>query len=172
MLGSLRPLLFPSRPEDPPQRAGFGDGVELVVPGGGAAVERVGGRLYLALSLRNVGTGIAVLHGGRIYPGRRTARVDPAALDEFRLLTRDLYIPPGDLGFWQTAFRDPAEPALAEALPALREGVLTVDLLYGDYEGGQRVVSRFGVLREGDGGWRLTGVRHWQLDRADPRVAR
>ena len=57
LLGSLRPLLFPSRPDDPPQRAGFGDGVALVVPGGGAAAEVVDGRLYLALSVRNVGTG-------------------------------------------------------------------------------------------------------------------
>jgi hypothetical protein len=44
------------------------------------------------------------------------------------------------------------------------------DVLYGDYEGGQRMVSRYGVLRDDDGEWRLSTVRHLQIDRDDPRL--
>lgn len=46
---------------------------------------------------------------------------------------------------------------------------VTVDLLYGDHEGGQRTVSRF-VLIQRDDGSRLAAVsRHWNLDRPEPR---
>jgi hypothetical protein len=48
-------------------------------------------------------------------------------------------------------------------LDAVRDG-----LLYGDYEGGQRVISRFGVI-PGKSGWTISIVRHWQLDRQNPR---
>ena len=46
---------------------------------------------------------------------------------------------------------------------------LTVDLLYGDFEGGQRVISRFALMPRSDDGWHATNARHWNLDRADPR---
>ena len=68
MLAQLRPLLLPSSADDPPQRIGFVDNVEVTAPGGGAGVAAVDGRVYVGLSLRNVGTGIGVLHGSRFYP--------------------------------------------------------------------------------------------------------
>jgi hypothetical protein len=168
MLASLRPLLLPSGVDDPAQRIGFVDGVGVTAPGGGAGVEVVDGRVYLGLSLRNVGTGIAVLHGARFYPERRPGD-RPAPLDEFRLLTRDLYIPPGKVGFWQGAFRDDADADREVALHAIEGGEFGVDVLYGDYEGGQRVITRFGCMREADGTWSLAAGRHWQIDRENPR---
>jgi hypothetical protein len=42
-------------------------------------------------------------------------------------------------------------------------------LLYGDGEGGQRVISRFVVIPAGDDDWLVTVSRHWNLDRDDPR---
>jgi hypothetical protein len=168
LLTQLRPLLIQSSPGDPPLRAGFVDGVGLTVPGEGAALEVVDGRIYLAVSLRNVGPGIAVLHGGRVSPSRRTASVDHFPVDEFRRLQRDIYIPPGKIGFWQIAFRDPS-PERDEIAQGIEEGTIGVEILYGDYEGGQRVISRFGVIREDSGAWSLTAVRHWQVDRTDPR---
>lgn len=45
----------------------------------------------------------------------------------------------------------------------------TIDLLYGDQEGGQRTVSRFTVLPAGDGAWYSQVAKHWNLDRPDPR---
>ena len=38
-------------------------------------------------------------------------------LDEFRRLARDLYIPSGDVGFWQGAFREPGIPPDTEEQP-------------------------------------------------------
>jgi hypothetical protein len=79
-------------------------------------------------------------------------------------------VPPGDVGFWQGAFRDPAEPGYDEICEAVQtHHQLTVELLYGDHEGGQRMVSRF-ALTSGDGTTWLASVgRHWNLDRPDPR---
>jgi hypothetical protein len=48
---------------------------------------------------------------------------------------------------------------------------LTVDVLYGDHEGGQRTITRFGLSprQGGDQAWIVSAVRHWNLDRGDPR---
>jgi hypothetical protein len=129
MLARLRPLLLPSGPDDPPQRIGFIDGVGVTAPGGGAGLEVVDGRVYLALSLRNVGTGIAVLHGARFHPERRPGGDRYAPLEEFRRLTRDLYIAPGKLGFWQGAFRDAEDPDREAALGAIERGNFAIDVL-------------------------------------------
>lgn len=168
LLTQLRPLLIQSSPDDPPLRAGFVDGIGVTAPGESAGVEVVDGRIYLVLSLRNVGPGIAVLHGGYVTPDRLSAAADHTPLDRFRRLTRDIYIPPGKIGFWQVAFRDPS-PERDKIAEAVALGSFGVEILYGDYEGGQRVISRFGVLREGDDRWSLSAVRHWQVDRSDPR---
>jgi hypothetical protein len=171
LLVGLRPVLAPSRFDDPVQKIGFVDGKWLLAPGGGGAAEAADDAVYLAMAIRNVGAGMAVLHGWRFYPERLAGgSVDPAPVAEFRRLTRDLYIPAGDVGFWQGAFRDPAEQAFAPAREAvLRRQACTVDLLYGDHEGGQRAITRFGLLPHGDDRWLAVVSRHWNLDRPDPR---
>ena len=57
---------------------------------------------------------------------------------------------------------------MAEAIKARRP--VTVDVLYGDYEGGQRLISRF-LMQPGanSGRWILSVSHHWNLDRPDPR---
>ena len=65
LLAGLRPLLAPSRRDDPPQKVGFSDDKWFLVPGGGAIAEATDGVVYLAIAVRNVGSGIAVLHGWR-----------------------------------------------------------------------------------------------------------
>lgn len=167
LLVGLRPLLVSSSPDDATQRVGFGDSVGVDAPGGGAGVVVVEGRVYIAISLRNVGPGIGVLYGGFVRSGRPQASDGPAPMEAFRMLTRDLYIPPGKIGFWQIAFREEDEQR-EEILGGLESGRLGVDLLYGDYEGGQRVITRFGLLHENDM-WTLVTARHWQLDRPNPR---
>jgi hypothetical protein len=172
LLASLRPLLLPSRPDDPPQKVGFADDFWVHVPGGGGAVEAGERALYFAISLRNVGTGIAVLHGWRLYPQARYSTVNPehAPLEEYQRLTRDLYIAAGDVGFWQGAFRDPETEEFAEVRRAVegRERI-TVELLYGDHEGGQRTITRFVLTPREAGGWLVSAGRHWNIDRPDPR---
>jgi hypothetical protein len=43
-----------------------------------------------------------------------------------------------------------------------------VDRLYGDYRGGQRVLSRLSFLSRGEAGWLAAVSRHWNVDRRDP----
>src|SRR5712692_644355 len=169
LLVGLRPLLLPSKLDDPPQKVSFADGKWLRAPGGQGAAEVSNEAVYLAMALRNVGNGIAVLHGWHFYPERRPDYARPGP-EDFTRLTRDLYVPVGDVGFWQGAFRDPAAPEFAEAATAVtaRQGTM-VDLLYGDHEGGQRMISRFSMLPRDDGGWMIEAGRHWNIDRDDPR---
>jgi hypothetical protein len=167
LLAGLRPLLVPSSDDDPPVHAPFAEGLSLAVPGGGAAVAFADGRLFLAVSLRNVGPGIGVLHGGYVGPVQRGENAQPVPLDSIRRLVRDLYIPPGELGYWQGRFRDDDE-RWDEVCALVEAGRLMVDVLYGDYEGGQRVITRMGVSRREET-WTATVVRHWQIDRSNPR---
>jgi hypothetical protein len=166
----LRPLLMPSRLEDPLIKVLWVDGHYSRLEGGRAAVEVKDGVIYLAMSLRNVGSGMAVLHGWYPVPERARGDEPHADPERFRTQTRDLYVPAGDVGFWQGAFRDPAEPGYAEMCEAIQtHRRLTIELLYGDHEGGQRMISRF-ALTSGNGTTWLSSVgRHWNLDRPDPR---
>ena len=170
LLAGLRPVLMPSRLDDPPQKIGFADGKWVVAEGGGAAAEVGDGAIYLAMALRNAGSGIGVLHGWRFYSEFLTSRNEHAPLEEFQRLTRDIYVPAGDVGFWQGVFRDPSSAEFAAASEAIAERRrLSVELLYGDHEGGQRTISRFGLIPREDGKWLAAVGRHWNLDRPDPR---
>jgi hypothetical protein len=185
-LVQLRPVLTTSRREDPVLKVNFGDSKWVHIPGAGAVAEVSPGDgsmgpdtpvVYLALALRNAGNGIAVLHGWRFYPDPHR---DPqhAQLEEFQRQNRDLYIPVGDVGFWQGAFRDTERQGYEEARKAVEaREAWSVELLYGDHEGGQRMVSRFTVLPvakpdqgpDGEVRWLATASRHWNIDRPDPR---
>jgi hypothetical protein len=171
----IRPVLMASRLEDPTEKVGFSDDHWLKVPGGRGIAEVSDGIVYLAIALRNVGTGLAVLDRWDVHPRRVLSDDrelnhprDPAA---FRRLTRDLYIPAGDTGFWQGALRDPAEPIYDDVVAAVEANdTVTLDLLYGDHEGGQRMITRISLLAHEQGAPRLAVTsRHWNLDRDDPR---
>lgn len=166
----LRPLLLPSRFHDLEEKVGFADGRWFKIPGGRGFAEVDGDVIYLGMSLRNVGTGIAVLHAWHLIPDRELSPQAPPDVEDFRRLTRDLYIPTGDTGFWQGALRDPAEDAFTVTAEAIKSGKpLTLDVLYGDHEGGQRVVSRFTMTPADKDGHVLASSRHWNIDRPDPR---
>jgi hypothetical protein len=169
----LRPVLMASRIQDPPEKVGWVDDHWAKVEGGRAHVEAVDGNIYLAGSVRNVGAGIAVLQGW--WPSAEVVfavdqpqeHVEP---ERFRRQSRDLYIAAGDVGFWQGALRDRDDDAYVAVLQAIEQRQrMTVDLLYSDHEGGQRAISRFGLFPAQASGWMFTVVRHWNLDRIDPR---
>jgi hypothetical protein len=172
----LRPVLFNARPQDPPQSVGYFDDHWLLLRDGLAAAQVEADNIYLAIPLRNVATGLAVLHGWHIWPRRADARVAPIASEEFRRLQRDLYVPAGDINFWQAAIRDSSDPLYEP----LREAILghtgiSVDILYSDHEGDQRTITRFFLSPRSDTEdeerwlWVCSTSRHWNLDRADPR---
>ncbi|HET6850171.1 MAG TPA: hypothetical protein VFH74_15025 [Gaiellales bacterium] len=174
LLLGLRPLLVTSRfGVDAEQKVGFVDGKWVKLPPGEAVAEVDADAIYLAISLRNAGTGIAVLHGWAITTEPEVARADvePPGMEAFHRLSRDLYVPPGDIGFWQGAFRDPASDEFGAARRAIERGDhITVWLLYGDHQGGQRMISRFGLSpRAGGQGWVAAVARHIYLDADAPR---
>jgi hypothetical protein len=169
LLAGLRPVLMPSRLEDPAQKVSFYDQHWVKIEGGRAAFEVGPNAVYLVIGLRNAGSGIAVLHGWHFSP-ERLSGTDPPDSKEFRRLTRDIYVPAGDTGFWPGAFRDPNEPLYAVARDAATTAKpVTIDLLYGDHEGGQRMISRFGLSPTPGGTWLAVVARHWNLDRPNPR---
>jgi hypothetical protein len=199
----LRPLLMPSRWDEPAQKIMYGDEQWFRLPGGSGIgeIRSVDGveTVYLGLSLHNAGSGLAVIHGWRFYPERPhgTDQQHPAA-EEFRTNFRDLYIPVNGTGFWQAAYRDPEDEEYAAAVEVIKgRQPVGIDLLYGDHEGGQRVITRFSMTPRGpvsaslsrvggapadgpgdgpghasqDGLWLPSVVRHWNVDRPDPREA-
>jgi hypothetical protein len=166
-----RPLLTASRLEDPKQKIMFLEGHWVSAAGGRAAVEHIDGTVYLAISLRNVGSGIAVCQGWSVRSGEGSSRNFPThvPLEDFRLQARDLYIPAGDIGMWQGALRNPDDPTRAAAVDAIEKGMpITVELLYSDQVGRQRTISRFGLQPAGDA-WLVSLTRHWYLDWEGPR---
>jgi hypothetical protein len=167
-----RPVLVPSRFDDPVQKIMFVEGRWVRAAGGRSVAEHADGNVYLALSLRNVGSGIAVCQGWAVTAGLQSSRAVPEHQPEsaFRTQTRDLYIPAGDIGMWQGALRDrqdPVCPVVAAAIDA-REPI-TVELLYSDQVGEQRTITRFGLQPDGDDEWLEAVSRHWFLDRDGPR---
>jgi hypothetical protein len=166
-----RPLLVQSRLEDPLQKLMFVDEHWVSAAGGRAVAEHIDGSVYLAISLRNVGSGIGICQGWTLRPGHSTSRTmpRPAPLEEFRLQTRDLYIPAGDIGMWQGALRNPDDPVRAAAAEAIdtRQSI-TIELLYSDQVGLQRAITRFSLYPTPDS-WLASVTRHWYLDWDGPR---
>jgi hypothetical protein len=170
---NLRPVLVPSRPEDPAQKIRWMDNHWARLDGGQATAEFVDGSIYLTISLRNVGSGLAVPFGWFVRLGASTNEVAHAAPEDFRLQLRDLYIAPSDFGFWQAAIRDQDDPdyeGLNRAIKASEP--FTVEMFYGDHDGGQRTITRFGIVPyvvDEVTRWYPAASRHWYLDRPDPR---
>ncbi|MFE0458391.1 hypothetical protein ACFW1A_03905 [Kitasatospora sp. NPDC058965] len=171
VLASLRPLLVASTLEAPSQKLIWMDGHACRLTGSAGYLRVTDENLYLAASLRNIGPGLGVIHGWRIADAEsygQTRHADPA---DFRRQARDLYVAPGDTGFWHAALRDPLDPDFQALLDPVKNRVrVNIDLLYGDAEGGQRTISRFSLIPVGvEDAWICQVVRHWNVDRPDPR---
>ena len=170
LLTGLRPLLLPSLADDPVQKIMWSDRHTVRLAGGRATFEEQDGVIYLAMGIRNAGSGIALLHGWYPRSEQAFSNVPHAEVDDFRRLTLDLYVPAGGSGYWEGAVREhdnPQRRGLSDANAERRP--ITVELLYGDQDGGQRTVSRFVVMPAADDGWYCQVSRHWNLDRPDPR---
>src|SRR5580698_5717356 len=138
----LRPVLFASRPHETVQKVRWGDGHWAALPPGRAVLEEQDGVIYMAMSLQNVGAGIAVLLGWRVdsfkvlSPRSSFEEIKAAAvlvrpdLASFRPQTQDQFSPPGDVSYWGAAVRAPDDPfrQLVEAALA-GKNPLVVDLL-------------------------------------------
>ena len=170
MLAGQRPYVIASREDDPLERVRFGDDVVLEVSGHGGAIKCKHDNVYMAMALRNAGAGLAVIQGW-IAAIRETSDRERPRLEAFRMQQRDLYIPPGETGFWQGAIRqtsDPYYPSVSAA--AHNHERVMIDILYADADGGQRTIARFSVSDwprvEGE---RADLIRVWNVDRDEPR---
>lgn len=165
-----RPLVMPSRLDDPPEKLMWGDEHWAHVEGGRGSVEVVDGNVYLAMSLRNVGSGTAVLQGWQVRPRQTELTTEASDPETFRPQLRDLYVPAGNVGFWQAAIRDASDPDHGWLEQHIEGRTLfMVELLYSDHEGGQRATGLF-TLAPGEGHhWICSVVQHWNLDRPNPR---
>jgi hypothetical protein len=169
----LRPVLAPSRIQDAPQKVMFVDRHWVTLEGGQAVVEEIDDVIYLAMMVRNVGRGMAVIESWLPYAAQMSRADELVAPEDFRPQTRALWVPPGDVAFWQGALRDPAESIFEPMRLAIAAGAVSVDLLYRDHEGGQRTVSHFSMVRRGGepGGheatWWSTLGNHRSLDEAE-----
>lgn len=171
LLVGLQPVLMHGRMNDEMQKVGFSDDRWVRLQGPGAAFEVGDEAIYLAIAVRNVGSGIAVLQGWRPMSERVFGAAEGVPpLEEFRMQTRDLYVAPGDLGFWQGAFRDPSEDGYDDFAAAAEERrPIMVDLLYTDMHGHQRTITRFSLLPAQEDRWISTMSRHWMIDGISPR---
>ena len=115
------PVVVTSRPDDPTQRIGFQDEHWIEVAGGRGAAEVGDEAIYLVMSLRNVGSGFAVLDRWRLVPDLAQTEVSLDDLDDFQRLTRDIYVPAGDVGFWQGSLREPGDPMFEQAKAVISE---------------------------------------------------
>jgi len=173
LLAGLRPVLVPSRLEDPPDKISWANNHWTRLTGGRASIELVDGDIYLAMSLRNVGSGIAVLQGW--HPALEwNPGGSHAELDQFRRQGRDLFVAAGGLGFWQGAVRDSGDELHSSLSAAIQERRrFAIELLYSDHEGGQRTISLFSVtprdVPDDPEQWLCSVARHWSIDRPDPR---
>jgi hypothetical protein len=171
LLANIRPVLIPSREDDPTERLMFGEGHRLTLHGHGAVVEQAEGNLYMALGLRNAGPGLGVLHGWLAQARELGVADERPDLERFHRQQLDIYIPAGDAGSWRAAIRDREDENYKDLARALRDGTrISIDLLYGDHEGGQRAIARFNVVPNDQGeGLTANVVRYWNVDRDDPR---
>jgi hypothetical protein len=125
----------------------------------------------MALSRRNGGAGLAVIHGWHVAAGGAHARMPMPEVSAFRPQQRDLSVPADQTGFWQAAIRDHDDPDYGPMRRAVEHGErVMIDVLYGDYEGGQRAVARFGVATSkasrGEDAYsgRAEILRYWDLE--------
>ena len=122
--------------------------------------------VYLAVSVRNVGSGLAVLHGWDVQVGLTTERSHPP-LEDFTTQNLDIYVAPGDNGLWLSALRDPAADIFTAVTDAFKAGdPLVINLLYGDFEGGQRVITQ---ITRAPRERALAGAGHQALQRGPAR---
>jgi hypothetical protein len=155
---NLRPVLIPAHEWDAAERVTFYDEI-VQLRGGFATVEDRSGNLYFAAQLRNVGAGIGVLTAWQVEAGPDLPLTSDDALavpdySTFVAQQRSLYVPAGDVGYWQGAIREgDTDRGDAASLRRAIEGRerLTLHLRYGDQDGGHDTVTRYSLMPNKNG---------------------
>ena len=165
---NLRPVLIPAHEWDAAERVTFYDEI-VQLRGGFATVEDRSGNLYFAAQLRNVGAGIGVLTSWLVEVGPDaglSAIGGPPDYTNFVAQQRSLYVPAGDVGYWQGAIRegDTDRGRRRRAPTAIEAGErLTLYLRYADQDGGHDTITRYTLMPDENGDWLFGIARHWSL---------
>ena len=171
---NLRPVLVTSRLDDPVQKIRWVDDHWIRLEGGQASVELVDGSIYLAISLRNVGPGLAVTFGWSIFTDLALNDVPHREPEAFRTQTRDLYIAPArhrllagrHPGAWTTR----TTPNCAGTSAKPNRSPSTCSMATTKAGSGRSPASASTPFHVDDGAkWFPSVARHWNLDRPDPR---
>ena len=165
---NLRPVLIPAHEWDAAERVTFYDEI-VQLRGGFATVEDRSGNLYFAAQLRNVGAGIGVLSSWLVEVGPDAGLSAIGDLPDYSTFVdqqRSLYVPAGDVGYWQGAIRegdsDRGDAAgLRQAIDARAR--LTLYLRYADQDGGHDTITRYTLTTDENGDWLFGIARHWSL---------
>jgi hypothetical protein len=163
---NLRPVLIPAHEWDDAERVTFGDREIVQLRGGFASVEVRGDNLYFAAQLRNIGGGLGVLSAWWMDTDVEPSLDRPPDLGVFNAQQRHLFVPPGDVGYWQGAIRvDDTDRGDREAIRAAIEHRkrLALFLRYSDQDGGHDTLTRFTLMPDDDGEWIFGIGRHWTL---------
>ena len=146
-LVNLRPVLVTSRLEDPIRRSA---GWTTTGPGSRAArrppSSSTGPSIWRSRSATWARASPCRLAGrcDRAHSNDRGAARRP---DDFRMQLRDLYVGPATSGSGRRrsgSRDDPDYGWLSQAIT--RRAAFTIELLYGDHDGGQRTITRFGMI--------------------------
>jgi hypothetical protein len=163
---NLRPVLIPAHEWDDAERVTFGDREIVQLRGGFAAIEVRGDNLYFAAQLRNIGGGLGVLTAWWMIADLEQSLDEPPDLDEFNAQQRHLFVPPGDVGYWQGAIRvEDSDRGDREAIRAAidERKRLALFLRYSDQDGGHDTLTRFTLMPDDNGDWLFGIGRHWTL---------
>ena len=90
----------------------------------------------------------------------------PPDLGLFNAQQRHLFVPPGDVGYWQGAIR--TEDTDRGDRETLRRAIehrkrLALFLRYSDQDGGHDTLTRFTLMPDENGDWLFGIGRHWTL---------
>ena len=151
LLAGQRPILIPTHEDDPVQTVRFGDGVLIHVVGHGGTVEvqprePLHGDRRSQRRQRAGADSWMARRGAQTRPETSRLRPTSSAGSSATSTSR-----PARPAIWQGAIRDRSDPDYDAVRTAMRTGArVSVDLIYGDYEGGQRTIARIGLTRDGD----------------------
>jgi hypothetical protein len=163
---NLRPVLIPAHEWDEAERVTFGDREIVQLRGGFASVEVRGDNLYFAAQLRNIGGGLGVLTAWWMDFDAEPSLEKPPDLGVFNAQQRHLFVPPGDVGYWQGAIRtEDTDRGDRETLQRAIEHRkrLVLFLRYSDQDGGHDTLTRFTLMPDENGDWLFGIGRHWML---------
>ena len=152
LMAAERPLLMSSRLQDPEQKIQFLEGRFLRVTGGAATLEVADGVVYMVISVRNVGTGLAVMHGWHVEVSVQPQQTHPPLEGLHHPEPRHLRGTRRHRILAGSVARSATDHFKAVAAAVEAGDPMMLSILYGDWEGGQRVISQFALRHANDKG--------------------